>query len=652
MARTTRRGSPSPAEDMAMRTMAIVRLAAAVLLLLAWVGSAHAADTADALMLGGFSLSGEVEAGTRFFAERPPESRRQKFEEYKDESPGPFLSHINLSAQRPDGYGMELSGTKWGFEDQHYEFRVGRLGVWETFLEWDQTPHLYSTTARWLATENGRAIFVLPSTRPALSVHNSAPSLDEISMRTDRGLLGLKLTPSPDLEIKTSYQVIRRDGDRDFSMAFGSPGNNFYGILEPIDQVISDFRIGVAIARENWQAQFGYGFSYFANANRWGRADNPCFSGVVVTPAGCSANDSAAGSPFTGQTSLPPNNMAHTFSAAAGVNLPLRTRISGAFTYSLYLQNDQFLPHTINPAITGPDFVLPQKSLNGTVQNFIVNLNSTSRPFTSLPLTLSGKYRLQAFQDISDQITFPGFVLDDKTPEAARRAGRWSWMRQDSGIDARYQLFAPVAVTAGVGWERWDRNEHREVPTSDEFFGKAAIDATPFDWLLARFSYTAAFRRINEYNSRAHAEHAVEEDPGLALQGQSVLLRKFDEAERNSQRVDGMLQFTPLDTVTISPTFGYRWDDYLNSVLGLQKETAWNAGLDLSLNPVERVVFTANYSHEQSDGRMRSRSRPVTGTTTLDFADFDWVSNLVDTIDSFTLGARAALIPGDRKSVV
>src|SRR5205823_1955188 len=128
---------------------------------------------------------------------------------------------------------------------------------------------------------------------------------------------------------------------------------------------------------------------------------------------------------------------------------------------------------------------------------FIGNLTATSSPFGSLPLTLTGKYRLHEFLDVSDQITFPGHVVNAKTLVAsARRAGRWSWMRQDADLDARYQLFAPVAVTIGTGWERWDRNAHREVPVSDEFTGKAAVDLTPFDWLHARLTYRPSFRRI------------------------------------------------------------------------------------------------------------------------------------------------------------
>ena len=43
--------------------------------------------------------------------------------------------------------------------------------------------------------------------------------------------------------------------------------------------------------------------------------------------------------------------------------------------------------------------------------------------------------------------------------------------------------------------------------------------------------------------------------------------------------------------------------------------------------------------------KMLSRSRPVTGTTTLDFVDFDWLSDLKDTVQTAYVGFKAALIP-------
>ena len=97
-------------------------------------------------------------------------------------------------------------------------------------------------------------------------------------------------------------------------------------------------------------------------------------------------------------------------------------------------------------------------------------------------------------------------------------------------------------MTVGGGWERWNRGPEREVQEQDEIFAKLAIDATPFDWLLAKLTYKPSFRRDSDY-SRWQVAPA-----------NGFLFRKFDEAERDRQRVDLLLQFTPLDTLSISPT--------------------------------------------------------------------------------------------------
>jgi hypothetical protein len=270
-------------------------------------------------------------------------------------------------------------------------------------------------------------------------------------------------------------------------------------------------------------------------------------------------------------------------------------------------------------------------------------LNATTRPFD--PVTFGARYRFYDYADDSRKITFPGVVLNDNALEPSRSAGRWSYQKQNADVDARTRFLQIFALTTGVGWERWDRNEHREVPISDEFFAKAALDATPTDWLLARVTYTPSFRRINKYNTRAHAEHSVLEDPGAAAAGQSVLLRKFDESERDRQKIEGQLQFTLSDAFTVTPTASYHWDDYVNSTLGLQQETGVSAGIDLTWRPAERVAFSAGYMYELLQQKMRSRSRPVSGGATLDFVDFDWISNLEDTIQTAYVGVRAALIP-------
>ena len=189
--------------------------------------------------------------------------------------------------------------------------------------------------------------------------------------------------------------------------------------------------------------------------------------------------------------------------------------------------------------------MLPQKSLNGNVQTILVNLGAVTRPIKDV--TLSAKYRLFNMMDKSDEITFTDLVLNDRTLAEGRFVGRFDYQRQNADADARWQVRRDTALIVGGGWEHWTRSKTREVPDSDEPYLKAALDVTPAEWLMARLTYRPSWRRISNYNTRAHSEHAVaEEDPQAASQGQSVLLRKFDEAERNRQQVDLILQITPL----------------------------------------------------------------------------------------------------------
>jgi MtrB/PioB family decaheme-associated outer membrane protein len=585
---------------------------------------------------GGFTLEGVVETGWRFYLVEPSASRKAKLEEYRDLSEGPLLQDLQLRLSR-DHHTVELESARWGRDDQEFALRVGRLGNWQLGFEWEQTPHVYSTTGRLLATEGPRGVFTLPTPRPALSDHNSAPRLDEIGLRWDTARLFGRWTPTPDLELTAEYTRTHKDGERPFSLGFGTSGNNFYEVLEPVRQTVHDVQLRAVLATERWQLQAGYGLSVFENGVTRLRADNPCFA----NPVACAPNDGGPTAPAAGQVSLPPDNMAHTLSLGGGISLPLRTRLNGNVTYSLRLQDEKFLPHTINPVFAGiPDLALPQSSLEGVVHTWRINVQATTRPFA--PLTLSAKYRLYANDDRRDAITFGALVINDLVRAPARRAGGWSWQRQNADLEARLRVAQPLAVGLGVGWEYWDRAQRREVPESDEFFARGTLDVTPSDWLLARLTYTPSVRRINRYNTRADVQNSTVEDPALAQEGQSVLLRKFDEADRDRHKAELQLQVTPSSAFSVTPTLGYRHDDFVTSPLGLQHETAWSAGLDLAWTPLDWLALSAGYSYEHIQQRMRSRYRPPGG---LDFADFDWVSVLTDTVHTLHAGLRATLRP-------
>src|SRR5262245_9611113 len=488
-----------------MRATTIGWLAAAVAVV-AGVGPA------PAQVSPGMKAEGEMEAGARFFFEEPTDSRRGKFEEYRDIPEGMFLDRFRLRLFTPEeDYSVQLDGSKWGQEDQEFGLSAGRLGLWDFRFEWDQMRHIFSTTSQQLAVEGPKGVFTLPTPRPLLPTYNSAPGLDEISVRWDTARMKLMFTPTPNLELRAEYTRIDKHGDRPFSMAYGSPGNNFMEFAAPIDETVHDFRLKGTLAYDRWQLQAAYTFSMYQNHLTSVTADNPCFGLTTAIAAGGCAGD-ATNAPSAGRVSLAPNNMAHAVNLAGGVNLPFwNTRLTANAGYSVQLQNDTFLPHTINPAISSPTLDLPQDSLNGFVGNLLLNFNATTRPLR--PLTFTLKYRLFDRNDMSDDLSLPGHVVNDRTLVVEERVpGRPDYTRQNVDLDGRWRFGQPAALTIGGGWERWDRGSHREVPTSDEYFGKAALDLTPVDWLLARLSYRPSFRRIDEYNTFAHHVHTVVED--------------------------------------------------------------------------------------------------------------------------------------------
>lgn len=599
-----------------------------------------AASASAQVSLGPVNLEGDVEAGVRLLPDRPSQADRQKFEEYRDITEGAFLANLQLRIFTPDEkYSLEALGSKWGQQDQRFGFGLGRLGLWNLGFSWEETPHLYSTTARMLESEVARGVFTLPTPRPTLTAYNFGRRLDEVGVRWDTGTFSFSLTPAPDLELRADYTRISKRGDRPIGMALGGPGSNLLETLEPIDQTIHDLRLRANIAHERWQLQLGYAWSMFENGHRIVTADNPCFglpAAATAAPPGCGPD--AVGAQPTGGVSLPPSNQAHTWSIAGGVNLPMSTRINASVAYGLRFQNAGFLAQTVNPAVVSPLLGLPARSLDGTVATTLVSLQAVTRPLS--PLTLTAKYRYYDYNDVTKELQFSGRVLDDRFVVAENvKALRPDYTKQNADLDAKWRLAGPLAVTVGTGWERWDRNEKaREVPRSDEYFGKVAIDYAPAEWLTAYLTYRPSARRIDDYNTWAHYTSLhVDPTPTAALAAnQAPLLRKYDEGKRDRHRIDLLLQIVPSEKLGGTISAGWKSDDYIRSPLGLQQATSWSAGADVTIVPFERLSIVAGYVREWIYEKQRSRSGAA-------IADSDWISDNADTIDTAHVGLRAKL---------
>ena len=522
------------------------------------------------------------------------------------------------------------------------------VGHFDASFEWDQIPHAFSDTGRTLYLKTRPGVLELDDKIQSavqagvgLAQGNllkqflaTAPDTD-LGLRWNVGRFILKQTLTPKWDVRYEYTRLRKEGDRPIGSLTGASPDE---VLEPIEQSVHDGRLTADLTRKQWQLQLGYNVSLF---------ENDLDSLVWDSPL--QLNDTQF-SPGRSRFALAPSNIAHTGSVTGALNLPHRSRLVSTFAYGLRLQDDKFLPHTINSAISSPDLALPAQSLNGEVQTRLFNVQFTSHPANRV--SLRARYRVYDYNDQSPALTFPAWVTNDSTLVRGQQgkvtASRFNYTKHNGGADVGWQLLTPVSLKAGYEWERWSRDERvRAVPVSDEHTPKVWMDFTPLDWVTLRASYARSWRRIGRYNPYAHLASVVSaaEFASLVPDGtvQSPLLRQYDEADRNRDRVDLLAQFNPFETLTLTPTVSYRRDRYINSPFGLQRDTSKAAGVDMAWNPRERMALFVSYMREYFLNQQRSRYRPFAGIA--DNPTYDWVGRNNDIVDTVGAGLDATLIP-------
>ena len=617
-----------------------------------------------------FQLTGlDVEGGYRFIG---GDRSSAKFQEYRVLQESPFLDHgwLYLETKNKKRY-IEFSTFDPFKNDQSYDLRAGKYGEYDLEIFWDQIPHVLSTTGRTVfatTITDSTALLTLPPDAPRTSpsaavltnfLNQRAIPVD-LEFTTSKGGAAFKYALTDSLDFGVRYTFTEKDGTIPFGAGFGSPGGTIVELPAPLFNRTHLGEAKAQFARPGWNVGLGYAASFFDQGIDSVTFDNPIQATNTATASA------------RGRSTFDPSNQAHNVFLTGGLSLPLRTRITGKVSYGWRFQDEPFVAHTINPVIgANPLLALPQSSLDGDVRTTLVTLNATSRPLPMVPLTLSGGYRYYDFDNNTHEIEFLAHVVRDQGAAVTdiRVNAPYSYSKHNARLDAGYRLLSNLNFRLGYEWERWDRNsDHREVPTSDENTLKTSFDFTPNDWLLLRGAYRRGWRSISNYNTQAHLAHVVQDFEGdvftLEAQGQSILLRKFDEADRTRDRVELLASITPLESLNFTVTYSLLHDDFDKSrppqptssdppgtpphdtsPLGLNESTGWSLGGDLAYTPFSWLSLFVNYMREEFRYDQLSRSRAVAGGVTLDFIDFNWRSVNTDLIDTYGVGADVSLIP-------
>ena len=584
--------------------------------------------------VGDFTIRGQGEIGglPRHF-----NGDRAKFEEYRDIPESVIVPQLELFIDtKKQDYYFEFDSRKVGRDDQNYRLRLGRYGLIDVEFEWDQIPHLFNVdTARTPYARNS-GVYTLATKPTAITaagtevrdwVNRDASGVD-LTLFNGIGKFKVRYTPTSAWTFTGSYWSNNNTGKRSFGALFGgSPGTfNITELAEPISYNTHNIELGTEYAGNGWSIGLKYNGSLFHNNVSTLTWDNPVnlsgtgAGGIVTGPCIDQANYTAnnAGlltSPGScrGRMDLYPSNQAHSIALTGAAQLPLKTHFMGTVSYGWRLQNDPFLPGTINSAVNGGvPLRISNHSLNGDVRPLMVNATLTNNAIDRL--NLKAFYRFYDLGNQSRKITLTdGWVVNDAgaLQNVGEKLSLHSYSKNTLGFESGYDWTRWLTTKFAYGYERMHRAD-LDVENSNEVTIGPTIDIKPLSWTLLRLAY----------------KHSWRDGPGYSGSPD----KRFFEAKRDRDKVSLFSEISPWEKLSLHGGFEFTGETYPGTVFGTQYDYNYSPSIGLLYTPADWVKLFVDYNWDRYDWRLDAR------------ATSSWFSRGHDKVNTVTLGSDFEII--------
>ena len=641
---------------------------------------------------------GCVGCGTPF----DPLLSASKYEEYRDLRNGFFIKRMNATFDNvlnSKNY-VSVQSQKTLYRDQSYLATFGQYGKFKVQFRYDEIPHTYTDTARTEFTETAPGVWSFPaairSTIQASSAANLPSLLAGTGANAAQGVVTNFnfITPStlrkagsvlvsynltPDLNINGLFRRESENGTRPIGLIMNSSpsasATSGFGVELPetISYWTNLVQVGGEYGKQSWGIQVAYIGSFFQNNLAKMVWDNPF---LLTQPAG------AAGitNPISGQMTLYPDNHAQYLNLAGATDLGKYLRLMASVSPGWLSQDKAFLPYTDNVAITGCGGVagasctttasLPAPNLAGSKQTLAMNYTLVTLPWKSFQFKAA--YRHYDYNNNTPVHNYTPVEGDSAAPSTDTNTP-FGFNRKNLELTGNWFFAKKSSLKAGYEAEWMDRS-HRDVEHSLENSFVGAVDVGYWKDLLVRLSYRHSDRKPDSYQD-GDATNAAG-DPVLCSDTTTTFFtadqrcsRRFDEAARVRNRGDGLIQYSPLASLTLSAFGGTVQDNYnqpggTNSptalnfltgaaattspyyLYGILKDISYNYGGSADYAVSAQMTMFAEYSHEHNYRRLISRDRsPTSGVQTIltctgcDSANNDWESTTPEMVDVWTVGA-------------
>jgi len=637
-----------------------------------------------------------------------PLLRNSKYEEYRDLRNGFFVRKLNATFDNllnTKNY-VSLQSQKTLYRDQSYLATFGQYGKFRIQFRYDEIPHVYSSTTRTLLSATAPGVWSFPAAVRSTLQASTAANLPSLiagtganasqgvvtnfsvitpSIMRKAGTISADYDYTPALRFSGSFWRESENGYRPIGLIMNSSpsasATSGFGVELP--ETISYYnnlvRAGAEYGKREWAVQAAYVGSYFEENIPSMTWDNPF---LLTQPAG----SAGVSNPISGRMTLYPNNHADYLNFAGATDVGKYLRLMASISPGWLRQNEPFFPYTTNGAITGcggtagascvTTASLPLSSLDGSKQTLAMNYTLVTLPWKMFQVKAT--YRHYDYNNNTPVHTFTPTEGDAAAPVVPGVENTpFGFNRKNFDLTGNLYFAKKSSVKLGYQAEWMDRS-HRDVEHSLENSFVGAVDVGYWKNLLFRLSYRHSSRTPDEYQDDNASDPATGApisctSTSVVFTGDQRCSRRFDEAHRVRNRGDGLIEYTPLSSLTLSAFGGTIQDDYnqrgnTNSptalnfltagaattspyyLYGILKDISYNYGFgaDYAFSP--RLSLFAEYSHEHYYRRLISRYRtPTSGTQTIltctgcDTPNNDWESTTPEKVDIWTVGTDTNL---------
>jgi MtrB/PioB family decaheme-associated outer membrane protein len=610
---------------------------------------------------------GAVELGYRGFTNNPlrngavylDQKSLAKYYEYSTIAPGMFGGgHAAIGSV--DGlYQADIWANNIGYSDESYWLYASKAGEHYLSVVWDQTPHVYSTSAQTPFLGAG-STFLTPASG-ATAVASPAGLLgllhqQDIGIERDTAAVAYRWTPTEPWDIRADYSHMTRRGSQVAGLTFTGFGSGSLQPEEhpaPVDDTTQNFGANGEYAGVSpWGGKYSVQVAY--NGSRYTDNISSYFVQNPFTPTLGSCvkpTAAAAGTPscVSAQVSTPPSNSANGVAGTVAADLPLLSRYVGTVNYTSMRQDDTFQAMTNNPLAVASPFngganwntlgALPATSLDGRISTLLSNNVITTKILPDLTSKLS--YRYYNFDNQTPRIIFPCWISDSGTGATIAPGGNpcggataagtgfentissltIGYTKQDGGAALNWRPSREWNFNAEYGYQRYNYQQ-TDVDVTNENSGKLSMDWKPTSWFTVRASGGWGVRNYENYNHQLFQQSIqfptvtpfTPQQNSAWSYAPAYQQFMFDHRERTIANI--FIDIVAFPGVTITPTFKFKDDNYgLNpqNQEGVNDSRMTSGGVDVGWVVTPFLSFGVSYYREYYDQTLYNYTNNAAG---------------------------------------